>query len=316
LNGIFTTVKNQDYLYVGYSLNNESSKQIGTSIKTYTNSYAWTKFLVRLFGLAIEIEINGKKQLVTKQSLKEHLWSIEIKHDNIKEISRIGYEAFVRSQKEVVIPTNRELVDNLSIKKRDSLFKKMIDQLACNNTEAVKKLVQKGAYVDREFYVTCEPLNHQTLWLDQNALYHTVMRTSKENFEFYKHTPLTLAIDQSNETLAQLFFKLKNEQINSDKKETYQYQIESKTKSELTPVFIKGPIYQAVANKRTIWILNTVTGDLYEKNSCSSSFKQLFFKSDEKITSSSIHEFKGQIKLISTETAFQHIDNSLILINK
>ena len=98
------------------------------------------------------------------------------------------------------------------------LYEKMIRQIEDNNTQAVKKLIRKGAYIDREFYKLPNGSYFTRYPILENFLtrYYT-------NTTVHTYTPLARAAEKGNQSLAQFILKAKNCDVSSDKKQTAHY---------------------------------------------------------------------------------------------
>src|SRR5262249_35897857 len=157
------------------------------------------------------------------------LQSLGLEDGYIKEINKIGYHTFIKNHADKIIIRNEKLGESFSNKKRRKLFGKMIRQLDINNTQAVKRLIRKGAYIDREFYkLPEESLNSPSLWISRPELERFLARirfkTNSNLFSnFYSYTPLAMAAEKGNQTLAKFILKAKNGDDSSDKKQNIHY---------------------------------------------------------------------------------------------
>lgn len=89
----------------------------------------------------------------------------------IEEVGKIGYNAILNKYSDKIITRNNNLGENFSNKHRMRLFGKMVIQLQINNTKAVKRLIRKGAYVDREFFQPADEFKHgPTFWIKRRKL--------------------------------------------------------------------------------------------------------------------------------------------------
>ena len=220
---IITATNYQGRLHVGYGDEDSVSKCLGNSINSYRNPIS--KFFTKLFGFSRDIDIDGKNRCVNKESFKKHLRSIGFEGDSIEQVRKLGYKTFIQNNSDTLIIGHDKLGENFSNKKRMKLFVKMIGELEVNNTQAVKRLIRKGAYVDREFFKPANgALNGQSFWNTRSDIESTLYNWYP-NTHFYSYTPLTLAAEKENQSLAKFILNVKNNNISSDKKQTIKYTV-------------------------------------------------------------------------------------------
>jgi len=215
---IITNTNYNGRLHLGYGDEGSVSKCLGKSINAYRNFIF--KFFTRLFSISMDIEMGGKSICVNKVSLKKHLESIGLEGEDIEKINRIGYTTFIQQNEAKLIIQNDTLGENFSDKKRMKLFEKMIRQLEVNNTQAVKRYLRKGAYIDREFCKS-EPTGKLYL-VNFKEMKKWIFGVGSE-FKIYSYTPLALAAEKENQSVAKFIAKAKDNDISSDKKETFKY---------------------------------------------------------------------------------------------
>lgn len=216
-------------LHLGYGDENSVGKCLGNSIYTYCNSIS--KFFTKLFGFSIELDIDGKQRCVNKKSLIKHLESIGLENISIEKIRKIGYNTLLKQHSGQIITRNDNLGESFSIEKRMKLFEKMVTQLEVNNTQAVKRLIRKGAYVDREFFKPADgPLSGQSFWSSRPML-EEVLHRYYINTNFYSYTPLALATEKGNQSLAKFILGAKNGDVSSDRKQTIHQSLTSNNRT-------------------------------------------------------------------------------------
>lgn len=221
--GIVTATNDRGRLYLGFGDENSVSRCLGSSIETFRNAGA--KFFATLFGAALEIQVDGKNRCVSKKGFKQHLQSIGFDATVIDEVSRIGYDTFIRNNQDKLLLSSNILGETFSIKKRMRLFEKMVCHLEVNNSQAVKRLIRKGAYIDREFFKPCGgALSDQTFWNSRSEI-ESYLHYKYLNTNFCSYTPLTMAAEKGNQSLAKFILSIKNGDFSSDKKVTYKYYV-------------------------------------------------------------------------------------------
>ena len=244
---IITATNYAGRLHIGYGDENSVSKCLGNSLYVYHSPIA--KFFTKLFGFSIEIDIANKSRCISKKSFTEHLQSIGLKNSNINEVCKIGYRTFIQNHAKEIIVSNEKLAENFSTKKRIKSFNKMISQLEANNTEAVKRLISKGAYIDKEFYKPCDgALSGQSSWDSRSDLEGTLQKYYL-NTKFCCYTPLALAAEKGNQSLAKFILNAKNNDVSSDKKQIFNYSVTSKNYSGTYWKTEIATIEQVVVNK-------------------------------------------------------------------
>lgn len=68
------------------------------------------------------------------------------------------------------------------------------------------------------------PLNGQSFWNTRSDIESTLYNWYP-NTHFYSYTPLTLAAEKENQSLAKFILNVKNNNISSDKKQTIKYTV-------------------------------------------------------------------------------------------
>lgn len=240
-----TTTNHNGHLYIGYGEENNLPKYIG-NFKVYRN--CTMQFLTRMFRLSIDIEINGKKRCVNKKSFQEHLNSIckisSVKNNNdliLKQVIKIGYDRFVNNISKAMdgsLNLSKNLGDIFPDKKRKKLLEKLIYQTEINNLHAAKKLIRKGAYIDREYFHIDSHICHnrtETEWFLE----------SRSEKTFYSYTPLAQAIEKGHkfkdQSLAKFIMNIKKD-ISSDRKQTITYSY-TKEYKQVPTIFISDEYY-------------------------------------------------------------------------
>lgn len=207
-------------LHLGYAQENQICKQLGRSINLYSHSV--TQYLAKRQGKAENIIIAGRSYCVNSKSLAQHLSSIGLNQEEAKEMATVGYETFINLKKDKIYIGPNPLGENLSHKKRGKFFKRLIHELIANNTEAVKKLVRKGAYFDREFFVH-DPINGKSLFIIESELEKILNKHFNETI-YKSYTPLTMAVEKGNQPLSTFFYEAKNKNTSSDLRISKQFQ--------------------------------------------------------------------------------------------
>ncbi|MBA3722773.1 MAG: hypothetical protein H0W88_10290 [Parachlamydiaceae bacterium] len=202
-------------LHLGYGEANSMCKRLGKSMDVYQNFI--TKFFTKLFGYAVDIEVEGRTYCVSHISLAQHLESVGLDQSVIKDVNRLGYETIINQNAAKVKTLNDNFGENFSSAKRMDLFTKMIGELCVNNTQAVKRLIRQGAYVDREFFTTFT-LNStaQIIWTNRSAL-EQELTNFKQTTHFYSYTPLSKAVRTGNQSMANFLVNAKNGDVSADK---------------------------------------------------------------------------------------------------
>lgn len=206
-------------LHIGYGEKGSFAKCLGKSINSYY--FFISKFFTKLFGYSMDIEIGGKIRCVNIKSFKNHLESIGLNLDNIEEIRKLGYSAFIKNNHNSISCSEGNFSDVLSNEKRERLFVKMVAKLQENDTEAVEKLIRKGAYLDKEFYLFFSE-SHGRKFIYNKTDLEITLREQGTKTDFYSYTPLALVAAEPNQELSRLFSKFKMD-ISSDKKRTSRF---------------------------------------------------------------------------------------------
>lgn len=229
---IITATNYNGRLHVGYGDEYSASKRLGSSINSYRNPIS--KFFTKLFGFSMDIQVDGKQRCLNKKSFKKHLQSIGFDIMNVEEVGKIGYETFIQKNSDKLIVSNKKLGESFSIKKRMKLFNKMIKELDANNTQAVIRLICKGAYIDKLFYRPTEgSLLTQSFWNSRSML-ELRLSISYFSINFYSYTPLALAVEKGNQSLAKFILNIKNNDHSSDKKQTIRLALTRETDSNVS----------------------------------------------------------------------------------
>lgn len=239
---IITATNYKGRLHVGYGDEDSVSKCLGKSINSYRNPIS--KFFTKLYGFSMDIDIGGKIRCVNIESFKKHLQSIGLEGNSIEQVRKLGYKAFIQNNSSSLIIGNDKLGENFSDKKRMKLFKKMIKELSYNNTQRVKRLIRKGAYVDREFYKPSAGALSGKIFFTRSQVEETLFDYFS-NINYYSYTPLSLAAEKENQSLAKFILNVKNDDISSDKKQTFNftmtrrgYQLDWNTETKVEQVSI------------------------------------------------------------------------------
>lgn len=228
--GLVASVQYKGQLHLGYAeTENDSRKRLGTSINLYRNRLA--QFIMKLFRLAIIIHVDGKDRCVNKANFLDHLKSIGIENPTIQKTGKIIYDRLIAESKDKLQTGSDNLGALLPQKQRLKYTEKMIEALWQNNSEAVKRYLNKGAYVDHEFFIPVDGSTHgKTMWLSRASI-------EKHLYDEFLHahysafTPLSYAVEKGNQVSARILHNFKGEA--GDKKVTFElFAIRNKTKWE------------------------------------------------------------------------------------
>jgi hypothetical protein len=218
---LITAVNYNGRLHLGYGYENGSTHCLGSSIKTYRNPIA--KFFSKIFGFGIDVEVGGKIRCLNKVSLKSHLQSIGLGDAKLEEVSKIGYRTLIETIQEKdsakLKISQEKLGANFSNTKRMKLFTKMIKQLDANNTQAVMKLIRKGAYIDREFY----KYNNKLLIDKKETEALLTAYSIRDTSSIVSYTPMAMATEKANQVLAYFISNNKGSNFTADMKKQYNY---------------------------------------------------------------------------------------------
>lgn len=226
---IITAANYEGRLHLGYGEENSIPQCLGTSINTYHNFI--TKFFTQLFGFSMTLEIDGKQRCVNKKSLIKHFGSIGCEDANVTRIKAIGYYRFIEeiSGKITITLRKDKLGESFSHSKRMELFEKMVAELQANNTQAVQRLIRKGAYIDREFFIPADgSIDGRSFWSNRPKLERVMF--DHWNDYFYSYTPLAMAAEKGNQVLANFILNAKGDNFSSDRKQTFYLSITSSAK--------------------------------------------------------------------------------------
>lgn len=216
-----TSVVDRGHLHLGYGPQKAVPKELGKSINSYNNFI--TRFFSSLFHLSMQTKIAGKKRYVKIESLQNHLRSIGLNEFQIQEIKSQGYDEYIQRNHKKIQIGERYLGETLSDAKRLKLFKKLCSLLSGNrlNHESIQRLVKKGAYLEREFYV---PLNndrlneHRGFWLTPREIIKKMQFFGYRKAALHSYTPLTKVAELGNQELAKLIISAKNNDVSKDRK--------------------------------------------------------------------------------------------------
>lgn len=194
---IISATKYKGNLFVGISADSESSaKKLGEGIETYNNFI--TRFVAKLFKMAIDVEIAGKTRTVNVISFHSHLKSLGItEFPFFDQLRAVNYRDLI--VKNVQSISEVPFGDEFSPSKKDKLFEKMLERLRLNDTEGVKKYIRKGAPTDRFFYI-----KHDSIY--------NYWSLNKENInpcDLSEYTPAAYAAHNKNNGLALFIIKAK-----------------------------------------------------------------------------------------------------------
>lgn len=202
---IITATHYSGRLHVGLGSETGPSYSCGESVALYKNKIS--QFFAKFFNVGMDIEVDGKTRCVNKNSLKKHFQSLELNFD-ISKIQKSGYEATIRKEikkdekkSEISSHAKSLLGHNFSDKKRTKLFKKMVKHLVIGNTDQVKKLIRKGAYVDQAFFKFSPQAYYLGHFFETLSKIKNKAESYFNNANFYSYTALALAIERKNKDL-------------------------------------------------------------------------------------------------------------------
>ncbi|MBA3722226.1 MAG: hypothetical protein H0W88_07485 [Parachlamydiaceae bacterium] len=223
---MITATNYEDRLHVGYGEENSVSKCFGRSINVYQNFI--TKTLTKLFGISIEVNIDGINRCVNRNSFRKHLYSIGLKNISVDDIKMVGYKTIINRNEDKLIKTEDNLWESFSEKKRLNLFNKMVNCLLDDDTEGAKRMIRKGAFVDREFFTTTyTEFNGVRFWNSRTGCERNLdwyMKSySNISGKYFSYTPLTLAAEKGHQSLAKLILNHKKGEHSSDQLQTFNY---------------------------------------------------------------------------------------------
>lgn len=194
---IISATKYKGNLFVGISADSESSaKKLGEGIETYNNFI--TRFVAKLFKMAIDVEIAGKTRTVNVISFHSHLKLLGItEFPFFDQLRAVSYRDLIVKNVQSIseVPFGIEF----SPSKKDKLFEKMLERLRLNDTEGVKKYIRKGAPTDRFFYIK-HYSDHADWYLNREYI---------STYQLSEYTPAAYAAHNKNNGLASFIIKAK-----------------------------------------------------------------------------------------------------------